>query len=121
MCSSDLDRTDGFWRRFVILTFNRSFKGDPNRDPNIAESILAAERPAIVSWFIDGAVRLLKARGYTIPPSHEAAAMEAQRTKIMPVVSSLSMRLPFMGFWDGFSDEPGEGRLGSTGFYRPLE
>jgi P4 family phage/plasmid primase-like protien len=67
------DQTEGFWRRFVVLTFNRSFKNDPTRDPHIATRILAAERPAIASWFIDGAVRLLRSREYTIPPSHHAA------------------------------------------------
>lgn len=67
------DHTDGFWRRPVVLTFNRSFKTDPTRDPEIHTRILATERPAIVSWLIAGAARLVKATRYTIPPSHEAA------------------------------------------------
>lgn len=67
------DHTDGFWRRPVVLTFNRSFKTDPTRDPEIHTRILATERPAIVSWLIAGAARLVKSTRYTIPPSHEAA------------------------------------------------
>lgn len=67
------DHTDGFWRRPVVLTFNRSFKTDPTRDPEIHTRILATERPAIVSWLISGAARLVKSTRYTIPPSHEAA------------------------------------------------
>lgn len=64
------DQTEGFWRRFVVRTYNRSFKGDPSRDRHIATKILASERQAIVSWLIDGAVRLLRQGDYTIPPSH---------------------------------------------------
>lgn len=64
------DQTEGFWRRFVVRTYNRSFKGDPDRDRHIATKILSTERAAIVSWLIDGAVRLLRQGEYTIPPSH---------------------------------------------------
>jgi P4 family phage/plasmid primase-like protien len=67
------DQTDGFWRRPVVLTFNRSFKNDPTRDPHVATRIIAEERPAIVSWLIDGGLRLLRSNEYTIPPSHHAA------------------------------------------------
>lgn len=67
------DHTDGFWRRPVVLTFNRSFKTDPTRDPEIHTRIIAAEQPAIVSWLVAGAARLVQATRYTIPPSHEAA------------------------------------------------
>jgi putative DNA primase/helicase len=67
------DQTEGFWRRFVVLTFNRSFTGDPTRDPNVHTRILAAELPAIVSWLVAGAVRLLRQGDYTIPASHAKA------------------------------------------------
>ncbi len=67
------DQTDGFWRRPVVLTFNRSFKDDPDRDPQIAARILADERSAIVSWLVDGALRLVASNEYTIPESHHAA------------------------------------------------
>jgi P4 family phage/plasmid primase-like protien len=69
------DQSEGFWRRFVVLTFNRSFKGDPERDPDIVTKILA-ERPAIVGWMLDGAARLVQAKDYTIPRSHHAALAE---------------------------------------------
>lgn len=64
------DQSEGFWRRFVVLTFNRSFTDDPTRDPNVHTRILAAELPAIVSWLVAGAVRLLRQSDYTIPSSH---------------------------------------------------
>jgi P4 family phage/plasmid primase-like protien len=64
------DQTDGFWRRLVVLRFNRSFKDDPNRNPRIAEEILAEERPAIAAWMLAGALRLVRAGDYTLPASH---------------------------------------------------
>lgn len=67
------DQTEGFWRRFVVVAFNRSFKGDPARDPHIVEKILASERAGIVAWMLEGAERLIRARDYTIPESHHRA------------------------------------------------
>jgi P4 family phage/plasmid primase-like protien len=68
------DHTHGFWRRFTIITFNRMFSRpdgwvDPDRDPNLADTIIATELPAILSWAIDGAMRALRAGKYTAPPS----------------------------------------------------
>jgi P4 family phage/plasmid primase-like protien len=64
------EQPHGFWRRFVVIRFNRCFTGDSARDPRIADKILAAERPGIVSWMLEGAVRLLTQNGYTLPASH---------------------------------------------------
>ncbi len=66
------DQSEGFWRRFVVVTFNRSFKGDPSRDPEIVQKVIA-EKPAIVAWMLAGAERLIRERKYTIPASHYAA------------------------------------------------
>jgi P4 family phage/plasmid primase-like protien len=64
------DPSHGFWRRFVVIRFNRRFTDDVARDPRIADKIVAAERPSIVSWMLEGAVRLIAKNGYTIPASH---------------------------------------------------
>ncbi|HEY1695818.1 MAG TPA: phage/plasmid primase, P4 family [Polyangiaceae bacterium] len=64
------DQTEGFWRRLVVLRFNRSFTNDPERDPHIADKIVAAELPRIVAFLLEGAVRLLREREYTLPASH---------------------------------------------------
>lgn len=66
------DQSEGFWRRFVVLTFNRSFENDPGRDPNLVPKLLE-EKAAIVSWLLDGAERLIRQKSYTIPASHHAA------------------------------------------------
>jgi len=67
------DQTEGFWRRFVVLTFNRNLKDDPTRDPEIVSKLLT-ELPEIVSWLLEGAARLIRAKAYTIPSSHHAAS-----------------------------------------------
>ena len=73
------DQTEGFWRRFVILTFNRSFANDPARDPELGAKLLL-ERPKIVSWLVEGAVRLVRERAYTIPSSHHEALAAWRRS-----------------------------------------
>ncbi len=67
------DQSLGFWRRFMVLEFNRNFEGDTARDTNIATKILASERAGILSWLVRGASRLLDQDGYTIPASHGTA------------------------------------------------
>jgi len=70
------DQTDGFWRRWVVVPFERVIP-IAERVPNFAEGILDAELPGIAAWAIDGAARLTMRRGgYTLPASHEAALHE---------------------------------------------
>ena len=65
------DQTEGWWRRFVILGFERSFRdGDGVKDPDLPAK-LKAESPGILRWGIEGAVRLLEQGAYTIPASHK--------------------------------------------------
>jgi putative DNA primase/helicase len=45
-----LDGSRGFWRKVLIVSFNRSFENDPARDTMIAHNIIAAELPAIAAW-----------------------------------------------------------------------
>ncbi len=73
------DQTEGFWRRFIVLTFNRSFTNDPSRDPDLDVKLLE-ERPKIVSWLLDGAARLVREKAYTIPSSHTAAVREWRKS-----------------------------------------
>lgn len=45
------DRTNGFWRRMLILTFNRSFNNSPDLDLHIERPIIEQEMPDVVaSW-----------------------------------------------------------------------
>lgn len=77
------DSTHGFWRRFVVITFNRVVE-ESKQVPTLASDILAAERPAIVCWALAGAARALRQRGYTIPESSRAA-LEAWRSDADPL------------------------------------
>ena len=77
------DTTLGFWRRFAVVTFNRRFEG-AGANPRIAEEIIAAERPTVVRWLVQGAVRALAQRGYTTPAS-SVEAVQAWRRSANPV------------------------------------
>ncbi len=66
------DQSHGFWRRMIVLGFNRSF-GPSEQNPTLADELIREELSAIVSWFIGGAQRVQLQGGYTIPVSHQAA------------------------------------------------
>ncbi len=51
------DRSDGFYRRLIIIRFDRSIPQE-QRDPNLREK-LAVERDGILTWALDGLRRLL--------------------------------------------------------------
>lgn len=72
------DQSEGFWRRLVVIEFNRTFKNDPARDPDIANKIIRNDLPAVVGWMLGGAARLMKVGKYTLPASH-ARALEDWR------------------------------------------
>lgn len=72
------DQTHGFWRRPVVVTFNRVFTPD-EQNPNLADE-LGEEIPAIVSWLLSGAQRAIRQNGFTIPES-SIAAMKAWKQK----------------------------------------
>jgi putative DNA primase/helicase len=82
------DQSLGFWRRFVIIKFNRNFiPGGPTtskqeapakgRDTMIAE--LMAELPGIWAWALEGARRLLARARFEKPSSHHEAIAEWRR------------------------------------------
>lgn len=66
------DQSHGFWRRMLVLSFNRVFS-ESEQNASLADDLIANELPAIVSWFVIGAQRVLRQGGYTIPASHQAA------------------------------------------------
>lgn len=68
------DNTYGFWRRMVVVKFNRLFEGKDHRADVWKE--LVPELPQIVSWCIEGAVEALKRGGLKIPESSGAARDE---------------------------------------------
>lgn len=71
------DLSHGFWRRLCVLRCSRRFS-QAEADTQMAARLLAEERPAIVAWALEGAVRLL-GRGRFVIPSSSAAEVEAWR------------------------------------------
>jgi putative DNA primase/helicase len=72
------DQTQGFWRRLIVVRFGRMF-AEHEQDPTLADRIVQAERPAIVSWALAGAQRVLRAGRYTVPTSSAVAVADWQR------------------------------------------
>lgn len=67
------DFSRGFWRRFTVVTFNRSFEADPERrDRHALEADLAKELPGIAAWALLGAVQVKARGGYVPVPSSDA-------------------------------------------------
>jgi len=72
------DQTHSFWRRFIIVSWNRRFeRGAPGTDTTLAQKLMA-ERNAIVPWLLEGAREALTRGHYTVPESH-AGLLEAWR------------------------------------------
>ncbi len=62
------DQTEGFWRRFMVVEFNRHF-AKSERDLNVAKRIIANELGAIAVKAIEAASRLRRQGQYTEPES----------------------------------------------------
>lgn len=69
------DTSEGFWRKWLVLTFNREFKGS-NANKRLVEEILCEEKEEIASWFIDGAANVIKRNALCPVPSSEEAKAE---------------------------------------------
>ena len=106
------DQTKAFWRRFVVLTYNRVFEKN-ERVVDLAKSIIAEELPAIVAWFIHGAVRLLGKNGYTLPSSHQAA-IDNWRKNADPIRLFIETQTKPLESWE----PPGNGTVPSELFKR---
>ncbi len=66
------DMSLGFWRRWVILEFGRTFKVE-ERVVGLADTIVRSELGKVYSWALDGAARALRRQAFTIPKSSRQA------------------------------------------------
>jgi len=91
------DLSEGFWRRFVVIRFNRRFVGK-EKVLDLADKVLRREKTGITNWAVEGVQRLL-GRGdcgdYTIPLSSEA-----EREEWRNQCNSVAMFLDDCGYQD---------------------
>ncbi len=77
-----MDLTDGFFRRAIILSFNRQFTG---KDIDVSlEAKLTAELPGILAWSVAGLKDLRENGAFNIPSS-SSELLAAYRTESDPV------------------------------------
>jgi len=79
---SSKDTTHGYFRRIVILPFNRQF-GEHERNPRLLQTLLS-EMNGIIAWAVEGLYELRRQGRFTIPPSSDAAS-QAYQENISPV------------------------------------
>lgn len=72
-----LDSSDGFFRRAMILTFNRQFS-ETEQDKN-RETKLMSELPGILKWAVEGLQALLARTHFAIPVS---SAVEVNKYRV---------------------------------------
>ncbi len=72
------DMTDGFWRRFLVLRFNRTFRGE-SANPHLAAEVIKHERQGVVRWMLEGAARVARQQRYTTPASAIGERKEWER------------------------------------------
>lgn len=77
------DHSHGFWRRVLVITFNRTFQ-EYEQDVNLADRIIKTELPGVVAWMIKGAKRAIFQGHYTIPSS-AIDAMQAWKHASDPI------------------------------------
>lgn len=59
-----IEQTDAFFRRFIIIPFEQTIP-EEERDPDLANKIIASERSGVFNWMLGGLKRLLKNKRFT--------------------------------------------------------
>jgi len=74
----DLEHSNGFHRRLLLLPFNVVIP-EKERDPELAQKIIKKELSGIFNWILEGLNRLLKNKSFSITPEIEAVGAEFER------------------------------------------
>jgi putative DNA primase/helicase len=72
-----LDLSDGFFRRAIVLKFNRQFRDD-ERDPKLADKLMA-EMPGILAWCVQGLKNLRERGRFEMPRSSVEALLQYRK------------------------------------------
>jgi len=67
-----VDRSDAFFRRWRILSFEREVP-EERIDPEYAEKVIVGEIGGVVAWMLNGAKKLATAKALPETPQHRAA------------------------------------------------
>jgi len=66
------DMSHGFWRRWMVVRFNREFM-EHEQDKGLTDRIIENEKAQILWWALEGASRLAKNNNYSVPVSVQMA------------------------------------------------
>jgi len=72
------DTSGAFWRRLLVVPFNRRFTGD-DAEEGLEERLVGEELEGIVAQFVEGGRRVLERGQYTVPASCERAHEQWKR------------------------------------------
>ncbi|MDQ1087175.1 phage/plasmid primase, P4 family [Siphonobacter sp. SORGH_AS_1065] len=102
----EVEITDAFFRRILILPFESKIS-DEEKDPNLAQKIIASELSGVLNWILAGLKRLLVQQNFTRAEAAEKA-MERYRIDSDSVQTFLI---------DEGYEASATGRTESRGFY----
>lgn len=81
-CLNELPKTNdissGFYRRFLIVTFNVQIPKN-KINPNLAMEIISNELPGIMNWILEGRKRLVRNGKFTDSPVMNATLEEYKK------------------------------------------
>lgn len=77
------DHSKGFWRRFMVVEWNRTFPPE-KREAGLSDWLIANELPGIAAWAGAGAAALLAKQIYNVPDS-SVVALEGWKKESNPV------------------------------------
>lgn len=77
---STADLSHGFFRRFIIIRFDRNMETAQESRRDAAKAVISTELPGIIAWAIEGAARLQGQGRYTEPVSSTQAVEDWQRS-----------------------------------------
>lgn len=60
----DVEHSHGFFRRFLIVNFDQTIS-EAEKDPELANKIIANELPAVLNWVIEGTKRLQRNKQFS--------------------------------------------------------
>lgn len=90
------DMTHGFFRRWIVLTFNREFRPEEQVPHSELIPSLLEELPGIMAWALRGAADLMKARRFFIPSSSQAAMEDWRQVgdQVLSFLDEAVVRIP---------------------------